>query len=83
MNTEPIFDASNRYVAPPQTVLQDRADGPWNFNTAPQPRAVFAFEWDFGCGVQPESYYHIRGGESDGSTVTAATLRTLGIAVPA
>ena len=31
-----IYDASGRYIAPPQPVLYQRPDGPWNQNVANQ-----------------------------------------------
>lgn len=33
-NDDAIYDASGRYIAPPQTILYQRPDGPWNQNAA-------------------------------------------------
>lgn len=81
--TEAIFDTSGRYIAPPQPCYRERPIGPWSLNFAAAPQcAVYAFHqpgWDHGPGF---AMYTIRGGASDGSTVSAETLQELGIAVP-
>jgi hypothetical protein len=74
-----IYDASGRYLAPLAVVLAERPLGPWNDNAAP--RAVYAFEQDDFKGGS-FAMFHIIGGESDKSTVSAFTLHALGIAVP-
>ena len=77
-----IYDASGRYLAPLAVVLTARPMGPWDTNGT-DPRAVYAF-WQPGFdGVDPGfPMYHIIGGASDKSTVSAETLIELGITVP-
>ena len=75
-----VYDESGRYLGPAEVVIQERPAGPWDANVAPY--AVFAFyqeAFDDGPGF---ALYHIIGGESDKSTVSAFTLHALGIAVP-
>jgi hypothetical protein len=43
------------------------------------PSAVYAFDWDLGAG--PVAMYTVVGGPRDRSTVTAETLRAMGIRV--
>ena len=77
-----IFDEAGRYLAPAAVILQDRPLGPWDLNGA-APRAVYAFHQP---GFTPDdpgfSMFHILGGPSDKSTVSAGTLLELGIALP-
>lgn len=54
-----------------------------NRTTTMSPRAVFAFHQPDFDGIGPGfAMFHILGGPSDKSTVSAGTLRDLGIAVP-
>jgi hypothetical protein len=78
-NSPGIYDEAGRYLAPLAVVLAERPMGPWSNNAAP--RAVYAFEQDDFKGGS-FSMFHIIGGESDRSTVSAFTLQALGIAVP-
>lgn len=62
----PIFDEQGRFVAPPQAEAK--------------PYAVFAFHQpDYAGGSFP--VYTIRGGPSDGSSVTRETLDELNIPI--
>ena len=74
-----VYDETGRFLGPAPVEIQLRPMGPWDSNA---PRAVFAFHqptWDDGPGFP---MFHIHGGEADGSTVSAGTLRDLGIVVP-
>lgn len=74
----PIFDEAGRAVAPPQSWPDPRPSGPWDANGGPY--ATFAFDQpDFEGGSFP--VYTIHGGLHDGSSVTAETLRELGIPI--
>jgi hypothetical protein len=76
-----IYDASGRYLAPLAVEIAPRPMGPWDANVAPH--AVYAFHQPAFDGDGPGfPMYHIIGGESDKSTVSAFTLHALGIAVP-
>lgn len=77
-----VYDQSGRYLGPAEVVIQMRPEGPWDANGT-DPRAVYAF-WQPGFdGVDPGfAMFHIIGGASDKSTVSAETLIELGITVP-
>ena len=79
-NPAGIYDTAGRYLAPPQDFAPMRPQGPWDRNGAP--RAVFAFVQPGFDELPDLPLYHVIGGPSDRSTVTAATLQELGIAVP-
>jgi hypothetical protein len=80
-NLDGIYDDAGRYLAPAAVVLTSRPAGPWDANVAPH--AVYAFHQPAFDGQGPGfALYHIIGGESDKSTVSAFTLQALGIAVP-
>lgn len=79
-----ILDKSGREIAPAQTVIPNRPNGPWNNNgitLGEKPRAepigsFSGFEGDAG----PQ--YNIIGGPEHGRTVGVDTLKRLGIEVP-
>jgi hypothetical protein len=78
---EAIFDEVGRFIAGPQPVYAERAPGPWDANQKNDAFAVYCGEQsDFAGGFF--SLYNVVGGERDKSTVSAETLRELGISVP-
>ena len=45
-------------------------------------KAVFGFYWQLGPNEHAGAFYHVQGGDRHGSTVSAKTLREIGIDIP-
>ena len=75
-----VYDEAGRYLGPAEVAIQLRPVGPWDTNGT-APRAVYAFMQP-GFDGPGFALYHIIGGPSDQSTVSAETLIALGITVP-